>query len=132
MSVEDAGAAGARPSGRRFGILVHALLAAVPLDAGAQDIRDLAEIHARMLGSLDAERAAASTIVDCVLRHQVFAAARAALASGRACRREAPVSIALPTAAPSAAAPPAGEARPATGRPMSALAPPDLRRCGRP
>ena len=113
VAVEDAGATGARPSGRRFGILVHALIAAVPLDAGAQEVRDLAEVHARMLGATDAERAAASTIVDRALRHQVFAEARAAQAAGRACRREAPVSIVLPAAGRSAAAPPVPPAKPA-------------------
>ena len=85
-----------RPSGRRFGILVHALLAAVPLDAKPQDVRDLAEVQARILGATDDERAEAAAIADRVLRHPIAAAARAAQAAGRAVRREAPVSIVVP------------------------------------
>ncbi|MGE3188662.1 MAG: UvrD-helicase domain-containing protein, partial [Vicinamibacterales bacterium] len=82
-----------RPSGRRFGTLVHALLAAVPLDATPADIRDLAEAHARMLGADDAERAAAAALASRALAHAVVGGARDALAAGRPVRREAPVSV---------------------------------------
>jgi hypothetical protein len=82
-----------RPSGRRFGILVHALLAAVPIDATPEQIAELALLHARVLAASDEERAMAATLADRVLRHRVFDEARAAAAAGRACRREAPIAI---------------------------------------
>jgi len=93
VSIEDASSQAPRPSGRRFGILVHALLAAVPLDAGAKEVRDLAEVQARILGATDEERAAAAATVDRVLRHPILVAAQQAAGAGRACRREAPVSL---------------------------------------
>ena len=95
VTVLDSGTGGARPSGRRFGILVHALLAAVPFGAGAQTVRDLAEVQSRLLGATDDERAGASTIVARVLRHAVFTAAAMALEAGLGCHREAPVSLVI-------------------------------------
>ena len=92
VTIEDASMVGARPSGRRFGVLVHALLAAVPVDATATQVRDLATLHARVLGASDEERDAASATVERTLKHRILAEARAASA-GRACRREAPISI---------------------------------------
>jgi ATP-dependent helicase/nuclease subunit A len=92
-SVDEEARAGPRPGGRRFGVLVHALLAAVPLDATADEIGDLARLHARMLGASDGERDAAAAVVQGALRHNVLADARRALAEGRVCRREAQVSI---------------------------------------
>jgi ATP-dependent exoDNAse (exonuclease V) beta subunit len=91
--VLDASVGGARPSGRRFGVLVHGLLAAVSLDATPTDIRDLALLHARVLGAPDEERDAAATLVERTLMHAVLAEARDAASAGRACRREAPISI---------------------------------------
>jgi ATP-dependent exoDNAse (exonuclease V) beta subunit len=93
VTVLDASIAGPRPSGRRFGILVHGLLAAVSLDASPVDIRGLAILHARVLGAPDDERDAAAMLVERTLTHDVLAAARAAVRAGRACRREAPISI---------------------------------------
>ena len=93
VSIEDATAAGVRPTGRRFGVLVHALLAAVPVDAAASQVRDLATLHARVLGAPDNERDAASTAVERALQHRLLAEAREAQRAGRACRREAPISI---------------------------------------
>jgi ATP-dependent helicase/nuclease subunit A len=83
----------ARPAGRRFGILVHALLANVPFDAAAADVRDLAAVHARMLAATDQERDAATVIVQRTLAHDVWRAARAASAAGLGCYREAPISF---------------------------------------
>ena len=40
-----------RPSGRRFGALVHAVLASVPLDGDLSAIQRLATIHGRILGA---------------------------------------------------------------------------------
>jgi ATP-dependent exoDNAse (exonuclease V) beta subunit len=82
-----------RPSGRRFGVLVHALLAAAPLDASPDAVRDLASLHTRVLGATEAERETAIDVVQQALAHEVFAAARAAVKRGRPCRREAPISI---------------------------------------
>jgi ATP-dependent helicase/nuclease subunit A len=93
VTIEDAALAGPRPAGRRFGVLVHALLGAVPIDATWEQIQDFATLHARMLGAPDEERAAAAAVVDRTLKHDVLADARAALAAGRPCRREAAISI---------------------------------------
>jgi len=79
-----------RPVGPRFGTLVHAVLATVPLGADAAGIRDVAAQQARLLGAGDEELAAAAEIVRRVLAHDLLARARAAEASG-ACRRETPV-----------------------------------------
>ncbi|MGH9659559.1 MAG: PD-(D/E)XK nuclease family protein, partial [Bryobacteraceae bacterium] len=93
VEIVDAGVVGPRPSGRRFGVLVHALLAAVPMDATADQIRDMAALQARVLAATDNERDAAAAIVERTLKHRLLDAARAALAAGRACRREAAISI---------------------------------------
>ncbi|HQZ37600.1 MAG TPA: UvrD-helicase domain-containing protein [Vicinamibacterales bacterium] len=93
VPVEDAGAPDLRPSGRRFGTLVHALLAAVPLGAGVGEVRALAEAHARLLGATDEERAAAAVTVHRVLQHPRLAAARDAQAAGRRVWREVPLSL---------------------------------------
>ena len=94
--VEDAAVIEARPSGRRFGTLVHAMLAAVPLDAGLEDVRALAELHARLLGATEEERGVAAITVHRVLRHPRLAAAREAQAAGRRVWREVPLSIVRP------------------------------------
>ena len=59
-----------RPTGARFGILVHALLAHVPLDATIDQVTHLAAVQARLLRASDAERAAAADMVDrpCAMR----------------------------------------------------------------
>ena len=93
VTIEDCSIPGPRPAGRRFGVLVHALLAAVPVDAASDTVRNLAVLHARLLGAPDDERDAAAAAVDRALRHRVLDAARAAAAAGRPCRREAPISI---------------------------------------
>ncbi len=93
VDVEDAGTLGVTASGRRFGTLVHSLLAVAPLNASAAGIVELARIHARVLTATDTERDEAALIVSRVLQHSRFDEARAALAAGRICRREAPVSI---------------------------------------
>ncbi len=93
VSIEDASGDGRRPAGRRFGVLVHALLAAVPLTAPADDVRDLATLHARVLGAPDHERDQAAIVVERALAHPLLERARQAVAAGRACRREAPITI---------------------------------------
>ncbi len=81
----------ARPSGRRFGTLLHALLAHVPLDASIAAIARMANVQARMLNAADDERVAAAEAAERALAHQVFVRARAAAAAGRACQREWPL-----------------------------------------
>ena len=68
----------ARPHGKRFGILVHAMLASVPLDGDAAAIADAARIQARILGASDDEAAAARDVVAAALEHPLLARARAA------------------------------------------------------
>jgi ATP-dependent exoDNAse (exonuclease V) beta subunit len=93
--IEDASVPGPRPTGRRFGVLVHALLAAAPIDATETEIRELAALHGRVLGAEDNETATSAAVVARVLRHPIFSDARAAFAAGRACRRETPISIVI-------------------------------------
>jgi ATP-dependent exoDNAse (exonuclease V) beta subunit len=78
---------GARPGGRRFGSLVHASLAAVPLDAGAEAIARVVTAQARLLGASAAERSAAETAVAGALAHPLLRRA----ASASELRREAPM-----------------------------------------
>ena len=79
-----------RPSGRRFGTLVHAVLASVPLDGDLNIIQRLATIHGRILGAPQDEVDAASESVRVALAHRVFEDARQAAQQGR-CRREVPI-----------------------------------------
>ena len=83
-------AVASRPRGRRFGTLVHGVLASAPLDAEPSTIASLAASHARLTGATEAEVAAAITCVISALAHPLFARARAARTAGR-CRREVPV-----------------------------------------
>jgi len=95
VAIEDATAGTARPGGVRFGTLVHALLAAVPLTErhdtpGADLLARLAEAHGRVLGADAAEVAAAEEVVRRVLAHPLLRGAAEAAAGGR-CYRETPV-----------------------------------------
>ena len=98
--------ASARPEGPRFGSLVHAVLADVPLDGvvepsagaartsapGSASVADVARLNGRILGATDEEVAAAADVAARVLEHPLLARARAASRRGE-CRREAPVSM---------------------------------------
>ncbi|HEY3154325.1 MAG TPA: UvrD-helicase domain-containing protein [Candidatus Binatia bacterium] len=79
-----------RPSGARFGALVHAVLASVPLDGDLNVIQSLATIHGRILGAAGEETDAASKVVHAALAHPIFDGARHAAQQGR-CRREVPI-----------------------------------------
>ena len=68
----------ARPHGKRFGILVHAMLATVPLDGDAAAIADTSRIQARILGASDDEASAARDVVAAALAHPLLVRARAA------------------------------------------------------
>jgi ATP-dependent exoDNAse (exonuclease V) beta subunit len=69
----------ARPHGKRFGILVHAMLASVPLDGDATTIADASRIQARILGAPPDEAAAARDVVAAALAHPLLERARKAL-----------------------------------------------------
>jgi ATP-dependent exoDNAse (exonuclease V) beta subunit len=84
---------GTRPSGgARFGELVHAVLAAVALDAVHDGVAAIAEVQARILGAPDDERTAAVSAVVHVLAHDLLRRAAAAASRGEA-RRESPVTL---------------------------------------
>jgi ATP-dependent helicase/nuclease subunit A len=87
-----------RPSGRRFGALVHAVLASVPLDGDLAAIQRLATIHGRVLSAPAEEIDAASESVHTALAHPVFDGARQAAHQGH-CRREVPISWSDPDGA---------------------------------
>jgi ATP-dependent exoDNAse (exonuclease V) beta subunit len=95
IAIEDAGFGAIRPSGKRFGTLVHAVLATLPLDATAGEAAELAALHAKMFAATDEERVAAAAIATRLLQHPRLAAARAAEAAGRRVWREVPVSLRL-------------------------------------
>jgi len=93
VPVEQTGAPRAgRPSGRRFGELVHACLAVVPLDAQADAVRGVVEVMGRALRAPDDEVEATVAAVKAALAHRLFDAARAA----KQVRREAAVVDHLP------------------------------------
>ena len=75
-----------RPRGARFGTLVHAILAYVPLD-GTAEVDALALALGRSVLATDAEVAAAANAVRAALAHPLLE--RAARAAD--CRREVPI-----------------------------------------
>ena len=82
----------ARPFGPRFGSLVHVVLATIPLDGDAEQIRASAQWHGRILGATVEEIEAAVTTVTAALQHPLMERARNAAASG-ACHREVPLTL---------------------------------------
>ena len=85
-------AAVGRPTGARFGTLVHAALATVPLDAGAAERDALVATNGRIVGASAEEVAAAVAAVTAVLEHPLMEGARRAERDGL-CYRELPVSM---------------------------------------
>ena len=79
-----------RPAGPRFGALVHAVLAAVPLDADRDATGQIARLQGRLLGASESEVEAAAEAVAAGLAQPLFDRVRRAAAAGE-CRREAPV-----------------------------------------
>ncbi len=67
-----------RPGGKRFGALVHEVLARTALEATPSDIEALAESLARILGNSEEERRAATSAVLRALTHPLLERARAA------------------------------------------------------
>ncbi|MGQ0505253.1 MAG: 3'-5' exonuclease, partial [Myxococcaceae bacterium] len=80
-----------RPSGRRFGSLVHNVLATVPLKAELAELSRTVEQEARAMGCSKDEREAAVQAVEAALKHPLLTRA----ATSNAVRRELPVSVKL-------------------------------------
>jgi ATP-dependent exoDNAse (exonuclease V) beta subunit len=79
VTIESTDAKGrARPHGKRFGVLVHAVLATVALDADEAAIADAARIQGRVAGASEEEVAAARDVVRSALAHPLLARARSA------------------------------------------------------
>ena len=92
VPILDVGREVGRPGGARFGELVHAVLAQVPLSADRGVVEEAAALAARLFGATEAEEAAAVRAVANALAHPVIERARAAEARGE-CRRETPLSL---------------------------------------
>ena len=73
---------GPSSSGRRFGVLVHALLAAVPLDAPQMTSAISRRCTRACSARTDDERDAAALSSSASLRHPLLDGARAALTAG--------------------------------------------------
>ena len=78
------------PRGKRYGALVHAVLAAVPLDASGDVVAQHAALHARILGADREEETSAVASVTAALGHPVMRRACQAQRVGML-RRECPV-----------------------------------------
>ena len=99
VDIESAAEGAVRPGGVRFGTLVHAILAAIPLTpASGEAAVQLAEAHGRVLGATDEEVSAAGDVVKRALAHPVLLAAARAAAENR-CYRETPVTLRLESGA---------------------------------
>jgi len=81
----------ARPGGRRFGALVHAVLRDVALDAKRESIAKLVALNARSIGAPAEESEAAAAAVEAALAHPLLERARRAERS----HREYPVTLKL-------------------------------------
>jgi ATP-dependent helicase/nuclease subunit A len=90
VTVVDAARGVPRPTGPRFGALVHAVLATVALDAGRDTIAEAARLQSRILGGTVEEEAAATALVESALQEPLLIRAREAWRAGR-CRRETPI-----------------------------------------
>jgi ATP-dependent exoDNAse (exonuclease V) beta subunit len=80
------------PGGARYGSLVHAILATVPLSADPAMIEKVAALHGRILGANADEVHAAVSVIQIVLKHELLLRAAECEQQGR-CRREAPVTL---------------------------------------
>jgi ATP-dependent exoDNAse (exonuclease V) beta subunit len=87
IAVEELPRPPGRPSGRRFGTLVHTVLRDADLAGEPRNIEALARLHARVLGATEEETGAATEAVAAALRHPLLRRASAA----ERCFRELPV-----------------------------------------
>ena len=85
-----------RPAGPAFGLLVHAVLADVPLDASPAIVEAVARAQGRALGATDEDVRQAADTTNRVLRHDLAKRARAAAGRGL-CRRETAVAMPQPS-----------------------------------
>jgi ATP-dependent exoDNAse (exonuclease V) beta subunit len=81
-----------RPQGPRYGTLVHAALATVPLDGPGDVIARVVATEGRIVGATQPEIDSARDVVAAVLQHPLLEAARSAARAGQL-YREAPVTI---------------------------------------
>jgi ATP-dependent exoDNAse (exonuclease V) beta subunit len=81
-----------RPSGARYGTLVHAALAVVPLGGDPAGIAAVVRTQGRIADATEAEIESAIGVVGTVLAHPLLEQARAAQ-HARRCLREAPVTM---------------------------------------
>jgi ATP-dependent helicase/nuclease subunit A len=79
-----------RPRGKRFGTLVHAVLAEVDLHADEAHIAQVAAAEGRLVGASAEEVAASAVAVSAALRHSLLQRAAESAARGE-CRRETPI-----------------------------------------
>ena len=84
-----------RPGGRRFGILVHTLLAEIPFDAELEVIQSAAALNGRLVDATADEIDAAAVAVKAALAHPTIRLA-AAGAGNVTVRRECPVLLQRP------------------------------------
>jgi len=88
VELQEAGSrSAARPAGKRFGTLVHAVLATVPLSGGREEVAAVTRLQGRMVGAPEAEIQAAEAAVLSALEHPLLRAAAASVDL----RRETPV-----------------------------------------
>ena len=78
------------PSGRRFGTLVHAILAVISFDADQSVVAGMSELHGRVVGATRHEIAVAAKTIEATLNHSIFQRAKQAAVDGFL-RREVPV-----------------------------------------
>jgi ATP-dependent exoDNAse (exonuclease V) beta subunit len=78
-----------RPSGRRFGVLVHSLLAAIDFNAEPAAIQAAAAVHGRLVDATTEEIDAAANAILAALAHPIMRAAAGAGSGGL--RRETPI-----------------------------------------
>lgn len=79
-------------SGVRYGSLLHAVLATVPLDANRERIEATVLSHARLAGATPDEVRVATDTVIRLVEHDLLIRARQANRTGR-CHREAPITV---------------------------------------
>jgi ATP-dependent exoDNAse (exonuclease V) beta subunit len=82
----------ARPAGPRYGSLVHAVLATVPLDADRERLEQVTQLQGRILGATPDEVASTVDVAVAALAHPLMERARFAASRGQ-CRRETPVTL---------------------------------------
>ena len=91
VHIEDVSTRAERAGGRRFGILVHAILRDLDLRGTSGQIAALARVHARLLDAPGEEANAAASAVEGAWAHPLLARARGA----ERCHRELPIHLRL-------------------------------------